>query len=111
MDSISAIVALKALDGLEARSIVTAENIANGGTAGYRPLQVTFEQALKAAAGRGVAALEAVTPKIELNSAHPALRLDLEMATAASTAGRYGALIELLSRQMQLSAIAVSGGR
>ena len=30
---------------------------------------------------------------------------------AASTAGRYGALVELLNRHAQIAALAVSGGR
>jgi len=111
LDAVSAILTLKALDGLSMRADVTAQNIANAGTPGYRPLRVSFEQALTQAALQGESAVQAVTPMIERDSAaiDQGLRLDLEMATASSTAMRYGALIEVLSRQMQIDALAASG--
>jgi flagellar basal-body rod protein FlgB len=102
---------VKALDGLTARSIATAENIANAGSPGFRPLRVSFEQALAAAAPRGAAAIRAVRPQIEGAPAGEPLRVDLELATASSTALRYAALTELLSRQMQIEAIAITGGQ
>lgn len=113
MDATSALLALKALDGLDARAVVTAENIANAGTPGYRPMRVDFETALAQAASRGPQAIAEVRPTTSLapGAGADGLRLDLEMATASSTAMRYGALIEVLSRQMQLNALAVSGGR
>ena len=108
MDSLAVITALKALDGLSQRSIVTAENIANAGTANYRPSRVDFEAALSAAAARGPDAVRDVQPTIE-RSEHSELRLDLEMATASSTQLRYAALIEVLNRQLQLHALAIKG--
>lgn len=112
MDSQTAILALKALDGLSARVTVTAENIANAGTPGYRPLRVSFEDQLKMAAGKDAASIETVRPFIS-RAAFPIdqsdMRLDLELATAAGTAGRYAALIEVLNRQMQLSSLALTG--
>lgn len=113
MDAISASVTLKALDGLTARSVATAQNIANAGTPGYRPIRVTFETALAEAAGRGAAAIAEVQPAIEADTAFGGqdLRVDMELATASSTAMRYAALIELLGRQMQIDALAVSGNR
>lgn len=112
MDAISAPLIVKALDGLSARAIVTAQNIANANTPGYRPMRVTFEEALAAAARNG--GIEAVTARVEPDrsaAAAQGLRLDLELSTASSTAGRYGALVELLNRRLQIDALAISGGR
>lgn len=113
MDSITPLILMKALDGLSLRAEVTAANIANGGTQGYRPQRVTFEDALIQAAAKGPQALEAVTAKVErpIDVAGEGLRLDLELATAATTTTRYSALAELLNRRLQIQALAVSGGR
>ena len=103
---------LKALDGLAARAVVTAQNIANAGTPGYRPMRLTFEQALKDAAGRGGGAIQQLTPTLErmpAGTAQSELRTDLELATANSTTLRYGALIEVLTRQLDIEALAITG--
>lgn len=114
MDAVTPILIAKALDGLHARQKVTAENIANAGTPGYRPLAVSFEASLRDAATQGVDAIRSVAPRTyvapQLSIANE-LRLDLEIATAAQTGMRYGALIDLLGRQMALHRAAVSGGR
>jgi flagellar basal-body rod protein FlgB len=109
MADVSAALIMKVLDGLSARSVATAQNVANANTRGYRPVRVSFEQALAEAAQRGPEAVRQVEPHFETTAAGEAMRLDLEMAAASSTAGRYGALIELLNRQLQLRAIAVKG--
>lgn len=114
MNSEIGLLALKALDGLSMRSIVTAQNIANGGTPGYRPLRVSFEDALTAAASQGSQAIMAVAPQVSqasLGLGQDQMRLDMELATASGTAGRYAALIEVLNRHMQLDMVAVTGGR
>ena len=114
MDAISATLALKAMDGLLMRQTATAENIANAQTPGYRPLKVTFEEALAAAAKNGPAAIDAVRPQMvraEPDIMGTDLRIDLELATAAATTGRYGALVEVMNRQLQISALAATGGR
>lgn len=111
MAEITSSLIVKALDGLTARSVATAENIANAGSPGFRPLRVSFEQALAAAAPRGEAAIRSVQPRIESAPAGETLRLDLELATASSTALRYAALTEMLSRQMRLEAIAITGNQ
>jgi len=104
MSALTAAMALKALDGLTKRAEVTSENIANANTPGYRPLKVSFEDSLRAAAGQGVDAVNAVQPKIGRDT-DPAeasgVRLDLQMANASITAARYAALIQILSLQMQ----------
>jgi flagellar basal-body rod protein FlgB len=112
MNHITQVMLLKTLDGLEARSVATAENIANASTPGYRPLRVSFEDALKAAAAQGESAVQAVEIK-----AQPALagspdsenRVDLELARASSTAQRYDALIEILGREMALQSMGAQG--
>jgi flagellar basal-body rod protein FlgB len=111
MAEITSSLIVKALDGLTARSVATAENIANAGSPGFRPLRVSFEQALAAAAPRGEAAIRAVQPRIEGAPEGEILRVDLELATASSTALRYAALTEMLSRQMRLEAIAITGNQ
>lgn len=114
MNPITAAILMKSLDGLSLRAEANAQNIANAGTPGYRPVRVSFEDALAEAAAAGPDAIAAVRPQLAADPsflAGDALRLDLEMAEASSTAGRYGALIELLNRHAQISALAVSGGR
>ena len=109
MDSFSSSLLIRALDGLSARSVAIAQNVANANTAGYRPIRVTFEAALQRAAGLGADAVRGVKPKIETDGAADSLRLDLEMAAASSVSHRYGALVEVLNRQLQLQAIAIRG--
>jgi flagellar basal-body rod protein FlgB len=112
MNADTALLAIKALDGLSARSVATAENIANAATPGYRPLRVSFEDALKQAAGQGPDALQALsfaaTPD---TGAHGEVRIDQEMASASATALRYGALVEALSRELAMDSLVVQGNR
>lgn len=111
MAEITSTLIVKALDGLSMRSVATAENIANAGSPGFRPLRVSFEDALAAAARRGAGAIEAVRPQLGGAPQGEAVRVDLELATASSTALRYSALTELLGRQMSLESIAIKGER
>ena len=114
MDGISATLALKALDGLMARAEATSENIANANTPGYRPLRVSFEEALAAAAKSELGDIENVQPRTYRDPSGAMdgeLRLDLELATASGTAARYAALVEVLNRQLQLRSLAATGGR
>jgi flagellar basal-body rod protein FlgB len=112
MDNFSASLMIKALDGLSQRAEAVASNIANASSAGYRPLKVSFEDALRRAASRGTASIKAVEPKIS-RSIDPlsgvGVRLDGELATGASTASRYEALIEILNRRLQIENMALSG--
>lgn len=106
------ILIIKALDGLAARAVATAENIANAGTPGFRPLRVSFEDALKSAATQGddaVKALEFTAQPAAAGSSDSKLRLDLEMATASTTALRYSALIAILDRQSQALSTVIRG--
>ena len=114
MDAISPVLINKALDGLSMRYLATAENIANANSPAFRPLRVSFEESLKAAARGGADAVRTVKPSLERFAASPATtetRLDLELATASETAMRYAALIDLLGRQMQISRTVIRGGQ
>lgn len=114
MNPVTAAVLMKSLDGLHLRAAAHAQNIANASTPGYRPVRVSFEAALAEAGRAGPAAVSAVHPQLVADPAFApgdAVRLDMEMAEATATAGRYGALVELLNRHAQIAALAVSGGR
>lgn len=114
MDAAIAAIIRKSLDGLVLRSAATAQNIANANSVSYRPLSVSFESALRDAAGRGPSAITAVSIRTDEASeavAGSAVRTDLELATASETAMRYGALIDLLGRQLQLQRSVIRGGQ
>jgi flagellar basal-body rod protein FlgB len=114
VDPISAVLINKALDGLSMRSQASAQNIANANSPGYRPVRVVFEEALRAASRSGANAIEQVAPALELapgQAAADGVRLDMELATASETAMRYTALIDLLSRQLQISRTVIRGGQ
>ncbi|MGK6317912.1 flagellar basal body rod protein FlgB [Sphingomonas sp. DT-204] len=114
MDPVSAAMITKALDGLSLRLDVTAANIANANSRNYRPMKVSFEDSLRAAAPRGEDAINGVTPRVEAAAVgrfgdEP--RLDLELDTAADTAMRYSALIGILGRDMEIVRAVVRGGQ
>jgi flagellar basal-body rod protein FlgB len=114
LDPLSALVINRALDGLALRAIATAENIANANSPAYRPLRVTFEEALRTAAHEGPDAIRGVVPRMEHQPAPQfgtEMRIDLELATAAETANRYAALIDLLGRQIQMTRTVIRGGQ
>ena len=109
MDEISAVMIRKSLDGLMQRYTYTAQNIANANSEGYRPVRVSFEESLRAAAAEGPDAIRQVEVEIRYGAAD-SLRMDLELARASQTAMRSGALIEMLNRQMSLHRSVVTGG-
>ena len=114
MDPISAATVTKALDGLSTRMTVTAANIANANSGAFRPQRVRFEESLRAAAARGLDAIRQVRP--EIDAAPPGRfgdepRLDMELASATDTAMRYGALVGLLGREMEITRLLVRGGQ
>lgn len=114
MTGLTALLIARALDGLNARQIATAQNIANGNTASYRPIRVTFEERLRDAAAQGPEAVAKVRPEVELApmpKVASEMRLDLELATASQTAMRYGALLSMLEGRGSLMRTVISGGR
>lgn len=114
MNSVSKILIAKALDGLHARQLATAQNIANANSPGYRPIKVTFEENLRAAASHGVGAIADVVPRTEMAPVPrfaDEMRLDLEIATASQTAMRYGALLTVLESRGGLMRAVIAGAR
>ncbi|MEO1045907.1 MAG: hypothetical protein AAFX04_10740 [Pseudomonadota bacterium] len=116
MDAVSAALINKALDGLTMRMTATADNIANSQTPGFVPMMVRFEDALRAASDQGLDAIAKVAPELEsrplppgASAAGQTVRMDMELATARMTQGRYAALLDLLNRQMQLDHIVIKG--
>jgi len=114
MASVTTLIIAKALDGLVARQAATAQNIANANTPAYRPIRVSFEESLRAAAAQGPEAIAGVVPQTELApmpKVSSELRLDLEVATAAQTAMRYGALLSVLEGRGAMMRAVIEGGR
>jgi flagellar basal-body rod protein FlgB len=111
MHPITALTTLRALDGLSLRAEATAQNVANAATPHYRPVRVRFEDSLARAAKEGDAVLRAWSPALErlASEEEGSSRLDLELASASATALRYSALVEVLNRQLQIDALAVTG--
>lgn len=114
MDAVAAAMLTKSLDALSLRLEVTATNIANANSPGYRPSRVAFEDSLRLAAGRGANAVAGVTPRIEPVPAgrfgdEP--RTDLDLNTAVETAGRYAALTAILGHELDLTRTAIKGGQ
>jgi flagellar basal-body rod protein FlgB len=114
MESISAQLLLRNLDGLSLRASVIAQNIANANSPDYRPLSVLFEDTLQAAAQKGLVAIASAMPRIESSNSgviDTPVRIDLELASMATTSGRYAAIAEIMNRELQIDAVAVSGSR
>lgn len=114
MDELSAVLVSKALDGLLMRQTVLAQNIANAGSDSYAEMSVAFEEELRRAAGEGAGAVrgtEAVIQYKPVDEFSAEMRIDLALAEASQTTMRYGALINLLGRQMSLSMSVVRGGQ
>lgn len=112
-NQVSAIIS-KALDGLALRAQATAQNISNANSPNYQPVRVSFEDELKAAAQRGdgaVASLQFRVGRVASEESTAGQRIDLELATASETALRYGALIDVLSRELQMQRALIRGGQ
>lgn len=113
MDEISAAILKKSLDGLSMRYTFIAQNVANVNSPDYRPVRVSFEEALRAAVSSGAEAVGRVEPRTHVMTANAdseAVRLDLELADASQTALRYRALLDVLARQMALHRAVISDG-
>lgn len=92
---------------------MTAANIANANSRGFRPSHVRFEDSLRAAALRGTEAVRQVQANIAADPVVPGAepRTDLELESASETAMRYSALAELLGREVAIDRIVVRGGQ
>lgn len=114
MDQLSALLVVKALDGLAMRAAAISQNVANANSPAYVPVRVDFEQQLRQASTGGPDAVRGVKPAfvhLPMADGNSEMRLDLELASASETALRYAALVDVLGRQMQISRLAVTGGQ
>lgn len=106
-------VAAKALDGLSMRMAALADSLANVSSPNFRAAKVDFEAALQAAARRGpeaVAGLKFAFEAGQVLGSGEDRRMDLLLADAAQTAGRYAALADMLGRRFSIQQ-AVMGGQ
>ncbi len=104
----------KALDALSLRHEVTANNIANVNTPGFKAKSVRFEDQLKAAISRGDPG--SCRPTIEEDPLQVRLDggsvdIDLEMARLAETQVGYSAVSRLVSERFSLLKYVISEGR
>lgn len=115
MDANASAIVAKTLDALSYRYQAIAQNIANAGSVGYRPVRVDFEADLRSAADRGPDALRGLTFAMRTDPSYregSEMRIDLEIAAAAQTSMRYSALVDMLGRRMAISrAMAGIGGQ
>lgn len=88
-----------ALDALSLRHRVSAHNVANVNTPGYKPFQVVFEQALTQALGAGPSSGHLEAPVRVVESTRGRVRedgngvdIDQEMLTVAKTTITYDAV-------------------
>lgn len=125
---------VRALDALALRQQVTASNIANADTPGFRASQVRFEDILQRALATrpgelsllrtnprhllagGIDAAQVEPQVVELS--HTRLRndgnnvdIDREMGLLAETTLRYNAVTEALARRLAMQRLIASDGR
>jgi len=102
----------RALDGTALRQRVTADNIANAMTAGYRAQRVDFEQSLSAALTLGRP--ELASAQIRDSGAAPRtdgnnVRIEDEVQEQMKTGLAYQALVEAASNKLGLLRTAIEG--
>jgi flagellar basal-body rod protein FlgB len=113
-EPLSVVVASRALDGLMMRMSALAHNMANAGSPQFRSVTVNFEEALGDAATKGPDAVKqlrfgfAAGPVFD---EHADRRLDLLIADASRTAGRFAAIADMMGRRMALQQIGIGGQR
>jgi flagellar basal-body rod protein FlgB len=115
---ITALGAVKALDGLFARQAAIANNIANVHSEGFTPSGVSFEAALRAALESGdVHAVRHSPVTTELQAAAASVttdakvRVDQEVAALSETGMNYTLLLSMLDRKLATQKLALSDGR
>ncbi len=120
---LTAAVLEQALTGEATRQRVTADNLANVDTPGYRPRQVMFEDELRAALrdsdeGVTTARVAAVQPRsvtadgLPLRRDGNAVDVEREVVRLAESELHYSALIKLLARKFSLlKSVATEGNK
>jgi flagellar basal-body rod protein FlgB len=111
---LTATVAARALDGVFARQLAVAHNIANANSPGFAPVRVSFETALQQALAASSAGdrdpLRTAAISVRADRSEP-MRLDLEVTASAENAMRYSMLLGLLDRKLQVLSLAINEGR
>ncbi len=110
-----------ALRGLSLRQQVTADNIANADTPGFRARQVRFEDKLDAALGRSgstFASLDSATgPTVEVAEGQTAkldgntVDMDQQLLAMTDTTMRYNSVARALSQRLALYNTVITDGR
>lgn len=106
-----------ALDAASLRHQLIAANIANANTAGYVPMQASFEMQLdtiRQQAGRidvSNAVEMKVEPRLDASGLPAKIQLDMEMANLTQNAVQYQALVKGLSKHYAILLSAVSDGK
>lgn len=102
----------RALDSSQLRQKVTADNIANAMTPGYRAQRVDFEASLASALragrpedGRAVVRDSGGAPRLDGNS----VRIEDEVREQMKTGLQYQALVEAASHKLALLRTAIEG--
>ena len=110
-----------ALDASVMRHNVTANNIANANTPGFKPQKLEFEQYLTLEAQKTSATdallkqqIDYLRPQLEsgsfiVPSGDDKVQLDMEMKELAQNTIRYQALLSGLSKRSSIIAMAISG--
>lgn len=111
-EPLAVVVAARALDGLSMRMAAIAQNVASAGNPRGQKVTVKFEEALAAAARSGPDAVRDMAISFQagrVTAEGDERRIDLELADAAATAGRFGALTEMIGQRMALQSLIVGG--
>ncbi len=114
---ITALAAIKALDGLLLRQTVTANNIANANSEGFVASDVSFESALRRAMATGDVQSVRQSPITQFTResvqgpAGERVRIDQEVASLSETSMSYQLLVAMLDRRLSTAKLAFSDGR
>jgi flagellar basal-body rod protein FlgB len=107
----------RAIDVCALRQAVYSANIANANVAGYKRMEVSFDEQLlraESATGRSifgyVSEATSVQPQL-IASSNSTVKLDEEMALMASNALRYQTLLGAYERSIGLLKLAIHEGR
>lgn len=119
LTGVTASVVEYALDGLALRHSAITANIANAHSVGYRPLSVSFEDALVVLVNGGNAGIEAVSqlPRATIteasggNSASTEQTLETQVVLLNQNVVQHQALISGLNKYLATLAIAINEGR
>ena len=120
MKSLTEAVLHVALRGLSLRQQIIADNVANAETPGFKAREVRFEEQLRRALGRSVAA-NALTERVKPAIASPADRVgrmdqnsvdvDQQLLAMTETGMRYQAVARALAERLALYRTILNDGR